>query len=183
MTLKSETIPIIVNEKVIVPAFTSIGKIEPFSKRISFAKGVKVVKALLILSASQTYLSGASVTCYMNGQKAGRLDWHAVENSLKSSTFDVASLLYDGTNQFELSYNLAYGTLPEQTSLVNAKLELVLDTPLKGEEAVEVGKTTETDVLAEWGQRAREIGGYVVAVSVAIAFVVGGGYVLLKRYS
>jgi hypothetical protein len=183
MVTTEQVIPIMVNEIVKVEFGNSIGKVEDFTKRVDFKKGVSLIDARLTIGATQTDLSGARVSISMNGiELTPELEWHGLENGKKSKTFQVNSLVHDGINKFSVVYTTAFGVLIEQKAVVNVTLDLLLENPKQGEDPIEVGKTTEDDLLTRAGQKVREGAQLILGIGLVFALVTGGGVLLYSKF-
>jgi hypothetical protein len=166
------------NEIVKIPFGSSIGKVEDFSKRIDLKKGVKLIDARLVINATQTYLSGSNVTIAMNGQVLEpSLVWDAFANSKVGKTYQVSTLLRDGVNKFSVVYTTAFGVLSDQSAIVNAELNILLEKPEQGKPGIATGDTVEDNLGEKIVRGARESINVIVGLGILAAVLMTGyGY-------
>jgi hypothetical protein len=173
MFKRTEVVPLLTNEELVIKASNTLGQLDSFSKRINVSKGSSITRALITLEASQTYLSGAEVVFNLNtANLKPSLHWEALENKTKKQTYDVTSQLSLGVNTFSAVYKIAYGTITDQKASVTASLTIELSVPDTTSAGVTTGNTTSNDTLRNVGQRVREGIIYIVALAATVGVLV-----------
>lgn len=176
MVRRAVVISLLTNEELVVKLGNTLGQLDTFSKRIELTKGTVLEKATLVVSAFQTYLSGAEVSVTLNKKVlTPSLNWHAFENKTISKDYDVTDILTLGINEFSGLYKTAYGVLSDNKASVTIVLSLLVNVPDVSSPGVEAGRTTSKDTLRNVGQVVREVLNYIIAAGaiggVVIAFL------------
>lgn len=181
----AQSIPVLSGQRIEVPAFAT-SKVENLSKYMAWDTSKhKLVSAKLSLRASQTFLSGATINLVVNGGQRVTLNWHSFQNNEIAREMDVTSSIKNGTNEFNLEYLLAYGTITSQTAIVSATLVLTLAGERTGSSGpITEGGLSDKNFWSKLGQKVKEnatlviIGGAVFTVAVVLVKTSVGGTVL-----
>lgn len=125
-SLISQSIAIASDEKVDVTPGGLNAKSSKFNIQASWDPNKDTLeKASLSINAKQPYSSGADVYCIFNGFQVGdTLHWDAFDTSEKELDVDVSSGLQNGSNSFQLVYEIGIGTIFTQECVFSAALGL-----------------------------------------------------------
>jgi hypothetical protein len=181
---KIERVPILRNQVLKVEFGKSLGIASNFEKRINLTgSGTKLISAILEVTASQTYLSGAEISLTMNQRiLMPSMMWHALENGVKSIFYDVTTSMVDGVNSFSGLYRTAFGVLSDQLANISTTLVLELETQGSDVDPVEVGGTKEpgatTNVIA---QKLKDASNLIIAGVIIGVIAISGIYLVSKN--
>lgn len=142
------------------------GKSTSYKKSFTWnPKTTSLVSAMAHIDASQTYLSGASLDIFVNGNIVKTISWAAFENEDQKITVDVSSDMFNGDNTFELDYKTAYGVLSDQIATVTMDVLVNLDTT-ETSNPLSTGNTSNSSFWANLVNNMTTIGIIVLVVGI-----------------
>ncbi len=86
-----------------------------------------LLKAVMTLDVSQSYLSGAKAYAYVNGTQAGpTLSWGAFATGDRNEVEDITTQINNGSNTFQVFYHLSFGAIGPESAEVSLSVVLTL---------------------------------------------------------
>lgn len=172
MTQFQSDSPVFSDEQIKVGFGSTEGKSSSYKKGFTWdPKTTSLSKANAHFSATQTYLSGASIDLFVNGALAKTLHWGAGETATLEQDVDITSLMVNGDNEFILDYKTAYGVLTDQLATVTMDVLVQLDTTETGNPLT----TSNTSSSSFWSKLAS----YATTI-IAIVIILGIVTILVR---